>query len=78
MSANLSPDRFYLSFSWGGCRLTRANDEANAVAEAIQAAEATESPVNLLASDLKVLGIVHHTAEGWRFEKPRQYDRPRP
>jgi hypothetical protein len=59
--------KFYLSFSWGGARVTRANDLDSAIPEAIMAAEATASSVHLLDETLKILGTAAYSRDAYRY-----------
>ena len=59
--------RFYLSFSWGGCRLARAADLTAVRAEAVQAAEATDSALNVLDASYVVIGRVYRQGGSYGY-----------
>lgn len=63
------PERFYLSFHNGLCRISHGDTRDEAIADALQTAAGTGMTSNVLDKDYRVLGTVHQRDGAFTFEK---------
>jgi hypothetical protein len=56
--------KYLLDFNWGGCRLAHGTTKQDAIDDALRAAQATRSCLNVLDTHFKRVGSVSFDADG--------------